>query len=369
MRNYYSVSLMIVLLGWPQFSLAEIKTPVRIETIARGLENPWALAFLPDGRMLVTERPGRMRVIAKDGTLSAPLANVPDVLDKGQGGLLDVALSPDFKTDRLIYFSYAEPAEDKAGTAVARAKLAETTLENVEVIFRQKPKVTGGNHFGSRLAFAADGNLFIGLGERFDYSEKAQTLDNHLGKVIRIRPDGSVPVDNPFVGRKEALPEIWSYGHRNIQGAAIHPQSGQLWIHEHGPRGGDEINIPQAKKNYGWPEACYGSQYSFIPIPDDHKGQGFEEPVHYWDPSIAPSGMLFYRGETYPQWKGNLFIGSLKETYLARLELDGEKVVREEKLLGDLDVRIREVEQGPDGAIYVLTDADDGQVVRVVPKK
>lgn len=364
------LTLIFVLLKILSAGNAHADTPsLRVQTIAEGLEHPWGVVFLPDGRAIVTERPGRMRMVSTTGTLSKPLKNVPHVYAEGQGGLLDVVLSPDFAEDRRIYFTYAERGEgDLAGTAVARAVLKHDRLENVEVIFRQSPKKEGDNHFGSRLAFAPDGSMFIGLGERFDYSEEAQDLNSHLGKVVRIRADGSVPEDNPFVGRKGALPEIWSYGHRNIQGMALNPHTEEIWIHEHGARGGDEINIPRRGKNYGWPEASYGSHYSFLPIEDDHKGQGFAEPVHYWTPSIAPSGMVFYTGDRYPGWRGNLFVGALAMTHLARLELEGAKVVKEEKLLEEREARIRDVEQGPDGYLYLLTDSDNGALLRLMPR-
>lgn len=342
---------------------ANAQTNLTATTVVDGLEHPWALDFLPDGRALVTERPGRLRILQTDGTLSEPLAGVPAVHHEGQGGLLDVLAAPDFDESKQIYFTYAEPGtDDTAGTAVAMATLGENSLENVTVIFRQQPKVEGDNHFGSRLAFDGEGYLFIGLGERFDYSEQAQTLDNHLGKVIRLHADGSVPEDNPFVDTEGALPEIWSYGHRNIQGMATHPQTGKVWLHEHGPRGGDEINIPQAGQNYGWPEASYGSHYSFIPIEDNHSEQGFAEPIHHWTPSIAPSGMVFYTGDAIPQWKGNVFVGALAKTHLARLKLDANTVVEEEQLLAEHEARIRDVTQGPDGVLYVLTDSDNGEI-------
>lgn len=343
-----------------EISTAEIKQ----EVIANGLEFPWALTFLPDGNMLVTERPGQMRIVSMDGNISEPLRNVPEVFYEGQGGLLDVITDPDDE----IYFSYAEPGKDgKASTAVAKAQLSENSLENVQVLFSQKPKVSGGNHFGSRLAVTPDNHLFIGLGERFDYSEKAQQLDNHFGKVIRLNLDGSVPEDNPFVDQEDALPEIWSYGHRNIQGMDVHPATGKVWIHEHGPRGGDEINIPEAGKNYGWPEASYGSNYSMIPIEDSHAAQGFEEPLYYWKPSIAPSGMLIYSGNLFDDWQGDIFVGALAGQHLAHLKMNGSNVKKEYQMLTELEQRIRDVAQGPDGAIYVLTDSDDGQIIRLSP--
>ena len=346
------------------------KASFRIETVATGLEHPWALAFLPDGRLLVTERPGRMRILARDGKLSEPIAGVPEVAAVGQGGLLDVALAPDFAQSRIIYFTFAEPRGAQNGTSVGRARLVEeggkARLENFTVIFRQEPAVGGGFHFGSRLAFARDGNLFVTLGERFR-RDAAQDLSVHLGKVIRIRPDGSVPPDNPFVNREGARPEIWSYGHRNPQAAAIHPVSGKLWTVEHGARGGDEINIPQPGKNYGWPVITFGRDYSGAKIGVGTHKEGMEQPIHYWDPSIAPSGMTFYAGDAFPGWRGNLFVGSLVLQHLNRLELDGEKIVNEERLLTDLRERIRDVRMAPDGTLYLLTDARDGKVLRLVP--
>jgi len=331
------------------------------------LENPWGLAFLPDGRLLVTERPGRLRIVEADGRLSKPLANLPEVAHRGQGGLLDVALDPDFASNRTIYLSYAEPGEDGAGTAVARAVLGDRGLSDVVVIFRQQPKVGGGNHFGSRLVFAADGTLFVTMGDRFAYRDQAQNLANHLGKIIRINRDGSAPADNPFVGRADARPEIWSYGHRNVQGAALEPATGLLWTAEHGARGGDEINRPEAGKNYGWPVITYGVDYSGARIGEGIAKPGMEQPVHYWDPSIAPSGMTFYTGDAFPDWRGDLFVGSLKFGYLVRLDLEDGKIIGEERLIEDLDQRVRDVRQGPDGNLYLLTDEDDGAVLRLAP--
>jgi glucose/arabinose dehydrogenase len=342
--------------------------PIRVTTVATGLENPWALAFLPDGRMLVTERPGRLRIVARDGTLSAPLAGVPAVAARGQGGLLDVILDPDHSRNRVIYLSYSEPGEGGAGTAVARATLTDTGLQGLTVIFRQEPKHGGAGHFGSRLVFARDGNLFVTLGER-QQRQYAQDLMRHWGKVVRIRPDGTVPPDNPFVGRSDARPEIWSYGHRNPQGAALHPVTGQLWTVEHGAMGGDEINTPKPGRNYGWPVVTYGVDYSGAKIGEGTTKDGMEQPLHYWDPSIAPSGMAFYTGDRFPAWKGSLFVGALRGTMLVRLSLDGEKVVGEERLLEGIDERIRDVRQGPDGYLYLVTDMPKGRVVRMEPVK
>jgi len=341
----------------------------RVVTVATGLEHPWGLAFLPDGRMLVTERAGRLRIAEPDGRLSEPLAGVPEVAASGQGGLLDVALGPDFAQTRLIYLSYAEPGEGgTAGTAVARARLGPGggRLEDLQVIFRQDPKVTGGAHFGSRLVFARDGNLFITTGDR-QQREYVQDLARHQGKVIRIRPDGSIPRDNPFVRRPGAKPEIWSYGHRNLQGADLHPETGQLWTVEHGARGGDELNAPKAGRNYGWPVITYGRDYSGASIGEGTAKPGMEQPVHYWDPSIAPSGLLFYTGDKFPGWRGNLFVGALGFELLARLEVDGERVTAEERLLQGFGDRIRTVRQGPDGYIYLLTDENDGRILRLEP--
>jgi glucose/arabinose dehydrogenase len=349
------------------------KVAVKVETVARGLVHPWGLQLLPDGAMLVTERPGRLRLVAKDGRLSAPVAGVPTVVAAGQGGLLDVALDPRFAENGLVYLSYAEPRGGGAnGTAVARGRLAREgnggKLENVEVVFRQQPNGSGALHFGSRLAFARDGSLFVTLGERYQAKDKAQDLSTHYGKVVRILPDGSVPKDNPFARRAGALPEIWSYGHRNPQSAAIHPATGKLWIVEHGPKGGDEVNIPEAGKNYGWPVIGYGIDYSGAKIHESTRKPGMEQPVYYWAPSIAPSGMAFYTGNLVPLWKGNLFVGALAGQHLARLVLDGERIVGEERLLGDLGERIRDVRDGPDGALYVLTDSAEGRVLRLTAR-
>jgi glucose/arabinose dehydrogenase len=345
--------------------------PIAVETVARGLANPWGLAFLPEGRLLVTERPGRMRIIGGDGRLSAPLAGVPPVAARGPGGLLDVVLSPDFPSSSLVFFSYAEPREaGRNATAVARARLVTGgdggRLEDVKVIFRQQPSYASSNHFGSRVVFARDGSLFVTLGERFAARDQAQDPSNHLGKLVRITVDGRPHPDNPK--RDEWLPEIWSIGHRNVQGAALHPGTGRLWTIEHGARGGDEVNIPQAGRNYGWPVISYGRNYDLTKIGVGTHKEGLEQPVYYWDPSIAPSGAAFYTGEAFPEWKGNLFVGALAGQALHRLVLEGEKVVGEEALLRDLHERIRDVRMGPDGMLWLLTDSSDGRVLRVVPK-
>ena len=342
--------------------------PLRVVTVADGLHYPWGLAFLPDGRMIVTERPGRIRIVAQDGRLSPPLDGAPEVYASGQGGMLDIALDPNFQASSLVFISYAEPGAGGAGTAVARAKLdlAGNRLTQFAVIFRQVPKTGGGRHFGSRLVFGRDGRLFVTLGERGE-RDRAQDPSINRGQVIRIEPDGAIPADNPFVGKAGFRPEIWSWGHRNPQGAALHPDTAKLWTIEHGARGGDEVNIPEAGRNYGWPEIAYGRHYFGGRIGRGTHGPGLEQPVHYWNPSIAPSGMAFYTGDKFPKWRGNLLVGALKFRLLARLVLDGERVVGEERILEDLDERIRDVRQGPDGFIYLLTDSEDGRILRLEP--
>jgi aldose sugar dehydrogenase len=347
---------------------ASVSAPLRVTPVAQGLESPWGLAFLPDGRMLVTEQPGRLRIVARDGRLAEPLAGVPEVVARGQGGLLDVTLSPNFAQDQLVYLSYSEPSGDKAGTAVARGRLEEGRLGNVQVIWRQTPKVSGSNHWGSRVVFGRDGTMFITLGDRFDYSELAQDLSTTLGKIVRINPDGSIPQDNPFVGRTGVQPEIWSYGHRNVQAAALHPETSQLWTIEHGARGGDELNQPQPGRNYGWPLITYGVDYSGARIGEGTAMKDMEQPVYYWDPIIAPSGAVFYTGDAFPQWRGDLFVGSLKPGLLVRLRLENGRVIQEERYLGDLKERIRDVVQGPDGFLYLLTDEKEGRILRVEPQ-
>ena len=337
---------------------------LRVETVVDGLEHPWGLRFLPDGQIVVTERPGRVRLV-KEGRLSKPLDGVPRVFAQGQGGLLDVELDPSFDKNHRLYLSYAEPdTSGKAGTAVARARLVGDHLEDVEVIFRQHPKVKSDKHFGSRLVSGRDGTLFITLGDRFAYRDQAQDLSVTLGKIVRIRSDGSIPPDNPFVGKPGTDPAIWSYGHRNIQAAALAPGTGQLWTVEHGARGGDELNHPEPGKNYGWPVITYGIDYNGTKIGEGTAKPGMEQPVYYWDPVIAPSGMVFYTGSAFPEWKGSLFIGSLRPGLLTRLTLE-DGVTHEERYLADLGERIREVKQGPDGLLYLLTDADNGRILRI----
>jgi glucose/arabinose dehydrogenase len=346
---------------------AAVKLAARVTDVARGLEHPWGLAFLPDSRLLVTERPGRLRLVT-NGQLSEPLAGVPAVYGRGQGGLLDVALGPGFAQDRLVYLSFSEPGEGGAGTAVARGRLGERGLEGTHVIWRQQPKVDGPNHWGSRLVFRPDGTLFVTLGERYAYRERAQDLSVTLGKIVRINPDGTVPRDNPFVGRDGVRPEIWSYGHRNIQAAALDAR-GQLWTVEHGARGGDELNNPQPGKNYGWPVITYGVDYSGARIGIGTAHPGMEQPVYYWDPVIAPSGAAFYTGAAFPEWRGDLLVGSLRPGALVRLRIDSGRVIQEERYLGDLGERIRDVRQGPDGAIYLLTDSPRGRILRLDPTR
>ena len=340
--------------------------------VASGLDHPWGLALLPDGRWLVTERPGRLRIVAADGARGAPIAGLPAVDARGQGGLLDVAVSPTFADDRLIYWSYSEPRQGGNATSVARGRLADdgSRVEAVQVIFRAQPTYDGDKHFGSRLAFAPDGKLFVTLGERSDrpMRPQAQDLASDMGKVIRINADGSIPADNPFVGRPGARGEIWSLGHRNVQGAAIQPGTGALWTVEHGTRGGDEINLDRAGVNYGWPVVAYGVEYAGGPINEGVTArEGFEQPVYYWDPVIAPGGAAFYDGAMFPEWRGDLLVAGLKEKHIARLVIDNDRVVGEERLLTDLGARIRQVAVGPDGAVWAITDETDGKLVRLAP--
>jgi len=344
-------------------------------TVVSGLSHPWGLAFLPgfdnEGRMLVTERDGRVRLVNTRGDVGPPVGGVPEVDARGQGGLLDVVLDPKFSENRWIYFSYSEPAgRGTNSTAVARARLEANGLQgqllDVQVIFRQAPRFPSTAHFGSRLVFARDGRMFITLGDRFSRRDDAQMLDNHHGKVVRIEADGRVPADNPFVKRAGALPEIWSLGHRNVQGAALHPHSGELWTHEHGPQGGDEVNVSEAGRNYGWPVITYGAEYvTGRTIGEGTAKPGMEQPLVHWIPSIAPSGMAFLTSDRYPGWKGDLFVGALRGQLLVRLQLDGRRVVKQERLLQDYNQRIRDVRQGPDGYLYLLTDAGDGRIVRL----
>ena len=348
-------------------------TKLSVKVIAGGLKNPWGLQFLPDGRMLVTERPGQMRIITADGKISDPVKGLPNVVNKGQGGLLDVLLAPDFAATGIVYFSYSEPrGYFTNATAVARAKL---TLEGESgsiadgvIIFRQEPAITSTYHYGSRLVFDKTGALFITTGERASQKDSAQDLGTHLGKIIRVMPDGKIPNDNPFAGQDGKLPEIWSYGHRNVQGAAIDPATGKLWITEHGAKGGDELNQPEARKNYGWPVITWGIDYSGAKIGEGTAKAGMEQPVYYWKPSIGTSGLAFYTGDLFKAWKGNLLAGGLSAGVLERLVMDNGQVVAVEHLLTDQQKRMRDVRVGPDGAVYVLTDDDsDGKLLRLTP--
>ena len=350
-------------------SFASSAGQLEVQTVASGLVNPWALAFLSDGKMLVTERPGRMRLVTAEGQLSPPLKGVPEVWATGQGGLLDVIADKSFAQNRTIYFCFSERTGGGGRTAVARAKLNDGSgrLDDFKVIFRQDGPLSSGNHYGCRIVQANDGNLFVTLGEHFSFRDEAQNLGNHLGKLIRITPDGSAPSDNPFVGRDNAKPEIWSYGHRNAQGLAINPVSGDLWEIEHGPRGGDEVNIIGKSKNYGWPVIGYGIDYSGAKIHESASRDGMEQPVKYWVPSIAPSGMTFYSAKLFPKWTGSLFTGALSGKMLVRLSVNGNTVTGEERLLQNLNERIRDVRQGPDGALWLLTDNSAGRILRVSP--
>ena len=346
-----------------------VKLAAKVTDVAVGLEHPWGMELLPDGRFLVTERPGRLRLVGRDGKLSEPLTGVPEVYARGQGGLLDVALSPGFAQDRLVYLSFAEAGAGGAGTAVARGRLGERGLEGTEVIWRQQPKVDGSyNHWGSRLAFRSDGTLFVTMGDRYVHRDRAQDLSTTIGKIVRINPDGSVPRDNPFVGRAGALPDIWSYGHRNVQAATLDSR-GELWTVEHGARGGDELNNPQPGKNYGWPVITYGMDYSGAQIGYGTSRPGMEQPVYYWDPVIAPSGSTFYSGTAFPDWRGDLLVGSLTPGGLVRLRIVNGRVTQEERYLAELRERIRDVREGPDGAIYLLTDSSRGRLLRVEPAR
>jgi len=364
-----------------QTDAPERKTNVAFEvvTVAQGLEAPWGMTFLPSGKMLVTEKPGRLRVVSPDGTLSAPVTGLPALTARGQGGLLDVALDPAFASNQLIYWSFAELQEDGTNnTAVARGKFvdgAEPRVENAQVIYKQAPSMRSNGHFGSRLVFGRDGTLFVTQGDRQIEAGRqlVQKMDTLIGKIVRINADGSIPKDNPFVSQAGVRPEIWSVGHRNVQAATLNPATGELWEVEHGTRGGDELNIVRKGKNYGWPVIAYGIEYQGKPITGGITAQdGMEQPAYYWDPVIAPSGMMFYTADLFPAWKGSLFIGGLATTNLVRLDVKGDRIVGEERLLKDMQPkaeRIRYVAQGPEGAIYVLTDSPQGRVLKLIPKK
>ncbi len=369
-------AILLVLLAY-----ALVRTPLQVQAqtinsqehaykvinIVEGLEHPWSLAFLPDGSMLVTERPGRLRIV-KNGKLDPQsIAGLPAISAHGQGGLLDVALHPRYAENGLVYISYAARGDGGIGTEVARGRLAGNRLENVQVIFRQQPKGSTGRHFGSRLVFDREGYLYITLGDRGE-QDRAQRPDDHAGSVIRLHDDGRVPKDNPFVGKPGWRPEKYTLGNRNMQGAALHPQTGMLWTHEHGPQGGDEINVIRAGINYGWPVITYGVEYGVgTRIGEGTQKPGMAQPLHYWVPSIAPSGMAFYTGDKFPRWRGDLFVGALRDQMLVRLKLDGEKVVKEERMLKGAPGRIRDVRNGPDGLLYLLTDSPQGVLARLEP--
>ena len=339
----------------------------RVVKLVQGLEHPWSVAFLPDGRMLITERPGRLRVVSGGRLEPQPIAGVPEVVAQGQGGLFDIMLHPRFAENSLVYFSYNGRGPGGSGTELARAKLAGQRLENVQVLFRQDPKGRSGVHFGGRIVFDRQGFVYLTLGERGEM-QRAQRTDDHAGSVIRLHDDGRVPADNPFVGKAGWKPEKFDLGHRNQQGAALHPRSGVLWTHEHGPQGGDEINIIRPGLNHGWPVITYGTNYvTGTKIGEGTQKEGMTQPLYYWVPSIAPSGMAFYEGDRFPRWKGDLFVGALKDRMLVRLKLDGEKVVKEERMLQGVLGRIRDVRAGPDGLIYLLTDESPGVLARLEP--
>lgn len=345
--------------------------PIVVERVARGLEHPWGLAFLPDGRMLITERPGRLRIMEASGTLSEPLRGVPEVAARGQGGLLDVALDPDFADNAIVYLSYAKPAGSTPGaprgsatTALGRGRLVEGGIEGFEDIFVQRPWVSGNLHFGSRIVFTPDERLILTLSDRFQF-DPAQDLTNTLGTIVRINPDGTIPEDNPFIGRADVDPAIWSYGHRNIQAAALHPETDELWVAEFGPMGGDELNRPEGGKNYGWPLVSWGNHYDGRPIPDPPTRPDLEDAVRHWSPAVSPSGMCFYTADAFPAWRNSALIGGLSGQVVVRLDIVDGRVVEEERL--PMRARIREVAQGPDGLVYLLTDHPQGEVWRIRP--
>jgi len=344
------------------------KHSFRVVTLVEGLQHPWGMAWLPDGRMLVTERAGRLRIVSRDFKLDPkPVEGLPRIVVGGQGGLFDVVLPPDYKQNGWVYISYSGPGDGGHGTELMRARLEGNRLADAQVLFRLQPKSGAGHHFGGRIVFDGKGHVFLTLGDRGS-QDRAQRLNDHAGSLIRLNEDGSVPKDNPFVGRRDAKPEIYTYGNRNMQGAALHPKTGELWTHEHGPQGGDEVNVMRAGRNYGWPVITHGVSYgSGTKIGEGTRKAGVEHPLHYWVPSIAPSGMAFYEGDRFPNWRGNLLVGSLKDEMLVRLELDGEKVVKEERMLRQGIGRIRDVRVGPDGYVYLLTDERRGVLARLEP--
>jgi aldose sugar dehydrogenase len=371
------LSLMAVLLSATSLAAQENvnseQAQFATETVVEGLSRPWGIAFMPDGAMLVTEKTGQLRMVTRDGQKSEPITGLPEITVGEQGGLLDVTLHPNFAQNRLVYLSFTEPGDGGNSTAVASGVLSDDakSLTDVKTLFSQKPKVDNLMHYGSRVVLDGQGHIFITLGERFEdqYRTQAQELDSHIGKIIRINEDGSVPQDNPYVNEQGALPEIYSIGHRNVQAAAMNPETNVLWEIEHGPKGGDEINIVEPAKNYGWPVVSYGVDYDGSPVGEEGKTEGpnLTQPIKQWTPVIAPSGMIFYTGDAFPEWKGDLFVGGLKVRSLVRVELNGNEVEGEERLLTDLGWRIRDVAQSPDGLIYVITDDDNGRIVRIKP--
>jgi glucose/arabinose dehydrogenase len=368
------IAFLLIVVSWTTIAAAQTiqseKHAFRVVTLTRGLENPWSIAFLPDGRMLVTERAGRLRIVGKDFKLDPkPVEGLPEIVASGQGGLLDVVLHPQYDKNGWIYWSYNAPGTDGWGTAMARGKLQGQRMTEVQVLFSMEPKTRAGQHFGGRIVFDRKNFVHLALGDRGDMP-RAQKMDDHAGSVIRLHDDGRVPADNPFVKQKNAKPEKFTLGNRNMQGAALHPQTGELWTNEHGPQGGDEVNVMRSGRNYGWPVITYGVNYGFgTRIGEGNTKAGMEQPLHVWVPSIAPSGMAFYTGDKFPNWKGNLLIGALRDEMLVRLELDGEKIVREERMIKGVIGRIRDVRIGPDGLVYLLTDERDGVVVRLEPAK
>lgn len=357
-----------LLLAAPAAGQAVVQTEraaFRITPVAQGLEHPWGLAFLPDGRMLVTERPGRVRLVGADGALSPPLAGLPPTAARGQGGMLDIALDPDFPRNRRVYLCQVQGGEGGTAPALVRARFAETRFEEVATLFVAEPRAATGLHFGCRLVFGPDGMIYMGLGDR-GRMERAQDLADHNGSLLRLTPEGRAPADNPFVGRADARPEIWSWGHRNIQGLAVRPGTGQIWLHEHGPQGGDEVNLIRRGANYGWPRATHGEHYGGGQISPYTSLPGMEDPVHVWTPSIAPSGLAFYEGDAFPGWRGDMLIGALRGRMLVRLSLAGDRVVAEERI-PTYGERIRDVRVGPDGRVYLLTDSPRGAIWRLDP--